>query len=151
LADDLIARAKAHSAKGPPLFVGYSSSVTAVYGALAQAKGGAFAGGVSLGFGPDLMTKAPLCAGFGLQGRADKKLGFVYAPRADLSARWIALQGAQDQVVSTAASRAFNAQIAMAETIMLAKVGHGFSVERNWMPQFLDATAKFAAGAKLER
>jgi hypothetical protein len=139
LADDLIARAKAHSAKGPPLFVGYSSSVTAVYGALAQAKGGAFAGGVSLGFGPDLMTKAPLCAGFGLQGRAD------------LSARWIALQGAQDQVVSTAASRAFNAQIAMAETIMLAKVGHGFSVERNWMPQFLDATAKFAAGAKLER
>lgn len=139
MADDLIARAKAHSAKGPPLFVGYSSSVTAVYGALAQAKGGAFAGGVSLGFGPDLMTKAPLCAGFGLQGRAD------------LSARWIALQGAQDQVVSTAASRAFNAQIAMAETIMLAKVGHGFSVERNWMPQFLDATAKFAAGAKLER
>jgi type IV secretory pathway VirJ component len=150
LADDLIATAQAHGAKGPPLLIGYSSGATAVYGALAQARRGAFAGGVSLGFGPDLMTKAPLCAGAGLQNRADKKLGFVYAARADLGVRWIALQGAQDQVVSPAETRAFTAQIPTAETVMLPKVGHGFSVELNWMPQFLEATAKIAAEPQRE-
>jgi len=33
----------------------------------------------------------------------------------------------------------FGAQTAGSQVIRLAKVGHGFGVERNWMPQFLDA------------
>jgi type IV secretory pathway VirJ component len=139
LAEDLAATAAQHNVKAAPILIGYSSGATAVYGALAQARAGQFAGGVSLGFGPDLMSKRPLCEGTGLRAKPDPKLGFIYAPRADLPVRWVALQGAQDQVVSPAATRAFTAQIAIAETVMLPKVGHGFSVERNWMGQFLKA------------
>jgi type IV secretory pathway VirJ component len=148
LAKDLQDTAAAAGIKTPPLLIGYSSGATAVYGALAQARPGQFAGGVSLGFGPDLMTKQPFCEGAGLTYRADPKLGYVYAPRKDLGARWIALQGLQDQVISPAATRAFVARTPTAEAVMLPKVGHGFSVERNWMAPFLQAvTALSATGA----
>lgn len=148
LASDLIATARSLSSPAnrqvapTPLLIGYSSGATAVYGALAEASPGTFVGGVSLGFGPDLMTKRPLCEGAGLTGRADPRLGYIYEPRQQLSAPWIALQGEIDQVVSPVVTRDFTAHIRNARAVMLPRVGHGFSVERNWMPQFRAAVAE---------
>jgi len=52
-----------------------------------------------------------------------------------IKGRWIALQGAIDQVCLPGPTQAFVAQVPGAELVMLPHVGHGYSVERNWMPQ----------------
>lgn len=149
IANDLAATAssiaKEHSLKtSGPLLVGYSSGATGVYGALVQAQPGTFTGGLSLGFAPDLKTHQPFCTGAGLQTRSDPKLGYIYASVPAMTTPWKALQGEIDQDVSAQATHDFVSRISNAEIIMLTKVGHGFSVEKNWMPQFraaLDALA----------
>lgn len=139
LADDLAATARAAGATEPTLLIGYSSGASAVYGALVQSRPRAFAGGVSLGFAPDLMSKHQLCRGEGLTGHADAKVGYRYDPSPNIGAPWVALQGEIDQVVSPEATREFVGRVPDARAVMLPHVGHGFSVERNWMPQFRDA------------
>jgi type IV secretory pathway VirJ component len=121
-----------------PILVGYSSGATLVYGALAQAPD-AFAGAVSLGFCPDLEAARPLCAHGDWRPAYDaKKRTSLLPPRADLTprgdgeARWTALQGQVDQVCDAAAVAAFVEQIPAARVVPLPKVGHGFSVPRNW-------------------
>ncbi|HET6371805.1 MAG TPA: AcvB/VirJ family lysyl-phosphatidylglycerol hydrolase, partial [Candidatus Polarisedimenticolia bacterium] len=54
------------------------------------------------------------------------------APRADHAARWTALQGTVDRVCDPGAVSRFGAQIPAARVVSLPKVGHGFSVTRNW-------------------
>jgi type IV secretory pathway VirJ component len=126
-----------------PLLVGYSSGATLVYALLAQAPPGTFAGAVSLGFCPDLPLKKPLCKGYGLEWRAGPGgKGVVFLPVPRLAAPWIALQGTIDQVCDAASTRAYVGQVEQGEIIMLEHVGHGFSVQRNWLPQFLQACQK---------
>lgn len=130
-----------------PVLVGYSSGATVAYAALAQGPAGAWRGAVSLGFGPDLPGAKAWCAGSGLKAvritRPER--GWLFRPT-PLPAPWVALQGAQDQVVSPASARAFVAQLPGARLVELPAVGHGFSVAANWMPQFLAAVLPMLDG-----
>ncbi|HEV7444227.1 MAG TPA: AcvB/VirJ family lysyl-phosphatidylglycerol hydrolase [Steroidobacteraceae bacterium] len=123
-----------------PVLLGYSSGATVVYAALAQSPPGTFAGAISLGFCPDQdFGGAALCPGAGLHYSHGKKNDLILEPAGTLKQPWIALQGQQDQVCAPQAVDDFGAQIPGSQIIRLPKVGHGFGVERNWMPQFVDA------------
>ncbi len=127
----------------PPVLVGYSSGATMVYSTLAQSPANTFAGGISLGFCPDLKTIHPFCKGSGaLTATTDPKLGFIYQTVDNLPSPWAVLQGDQDRVCSTPDTKIFVAKVGNSQLIELPTVGHGFSVEKNWMPQFKDAFQK---------
>jgi type IV secretory pathway VirJ component len=128
-----------------PILVGYSSGATVVYATLAQSPVGTFKGALSLGFCPDLDWSKPLCRGEGLEHDPGAKIGFVYRPATHLRDRWIALQGEQDQVCRAEQARQFAARVPSAQLMALPKVGHGYSVEKNWLPQFLEAFHTIAA------
>lgn len=123
-----------------PILVGYSSGATLVYAALAAAPAETFAGAISLGFCPDLeIHKAP-CRERGLTFEKNpRRVGYGLAPWAGLAVPWMVLQGEADQVCDPAATRAFATATGSARLFWLPKVGHGFSVPRNWEPQFLEA------------
>jgi type IV secretory pathway VirJ component len=123
-----------------PVLLGYSSGATVVYAVLVQSPPGTFAGAMSLGFCPDQdFGGASLCPGAGLHYTQGKKNDLIFEPAKSLKQPWIALQGQQDQVCAPKAVDDFGAQIPGSQIIKLPKVGHGFGVERNWLPQFLDA------------
>nr|WP_053000222.1 AcvB/VirJ family lysyl-phosphatidylglycerol hydrolase [Sphingomonas sp. Y57] len=126
-----------------PILAGYSSGATIAYAALAQAPAGTWRGAVSLGFGPDIGGTKPWCAipGVTVSRIAKPEGGWLFSAAPRLPAPWLVLQGAIDQVVSPAATRAFTRQVPQAQLIELPRVGHGFSVEANWMPQFKAAFA----------
>ena len=129
-----------------PILVGYSSGATLVYGTLAQAPVGTFVGALSLGFCPDLEVKQPLCKGSGIESEPlPKHNGFNLLPVSHLTGHWIALQGSIDQVCLPGPTQDFVEKVPGAELVMLPHVGHGFSVERNWMPQYKAAFQKIAA------
>jgi type IV secretory pathway VirJ component len=129
-----------------PVLVGYSSGATLVYATLVQAPPRTFRGALSLGFCPDLPLTKPLCRGSGLEwGPGPKGRGVSFLPAAMLRAPWIALQGRIDQVCDAAAVDAFARRVALAEVVDLPKVGHGFSVPKNWQAQFLAAYERLAA------
>jgi type IV secretory pathway VirJ component len=129
-----------------PVLIGYSSGATVVYAALAQSPPGTFAGAVSLGFcaGQDF-AGAALCPGTGLRYSSNSQHELVFEPAATLREPWIALQGQKDQVCAPHAADEFAARVAGGQVVELPLVGHGFSVERNWMPQFRDAYARLLA------
>ncbi len=130
----------------PPVLVGYSSGATLVYATLAQSPPNTFAGGISMGFCPDLKTSKPLCKGSGtLNGRPDAKLGFIYSPVDKLATKLYVLQGDADQDCSTPNAQTFLSKVKDAELIVLPKVGHGFSVQKRWMPKFKEAFQKITA------
>lgn len=121
----------------PPVLVGHSSGAAMVYATLAQSPANTFAGAISLGFCPDLKTDTPFCKGNGtLASKPDPQLGFIYESVASLPAPWVVLQGDIDQICTSAATRIFTTKVANAQLVELPKVGHGFSVQTNWMPQF---------------
>ena len=123
-----------------PVLVGYSSGATVAYATLVQSPPGTFAGAMSLGFCPDQdFGGAGVCTGAGLHYSTGKKGELVFDPAKSLKQPWIALQGQQDQVCSAKTVDDFGAQTTGAQVIQLPKVGHGFGVERNWLPQFLEA------------
>ncbi|HUQ35636.1 MAG TPA: AcvB/VirJ family lysyl-phosphatidylglycerol hydrolase [Aestuariivirga sp.] len=127
----------------PPVLVGYSSGATMVYATLAQSPPNTFAGGISLGFCPDLKTVHPFCKGSGTLGAStDPKLGYVYQTVDNLPSPWAVLQGDQDQVCSTPDTKVFVGKTGNGQLIELPSVGHGFSAQKNWMPQFKDAFQK---------
>ncbi len=120
-----------------PVLVGYSSGATLVYATLAQSPPDTFAGGISMGFCPDLKTSKPLCKGSGtLGGLHDPRRGFIYDAVPALAAKLYVLQGDVDRVCSTTDTKTFLGKVKDAELVEMPKVGHGFSVQRNWMPQF---------------
>ena len=126
-----------------PVLVGYSSGATVVYGALVQSPPGTFAGALSLGFCADQdFSGASLCPGAGLHSTPNKQHELVLSPAASLKQPWIAFQGQKDEVCSAKAVDEFAASVANGEVVRLPLVGHGFSVERNWMPQFRAAYAR---------
>ncbi len=65
-------------------------------------------------------------------------------PAKNLEAPFTALQGTIDQVCDPPQTEAFIKETPNAEVVILPKVGHGYSVPRNWMPQFKEAFAKIA-------
>jgi type IV secretory pathway VirJ component len=132
----------------PPVLVGYSSGATLVYAVLVQAPPNTFAGAISLGFCPDFPKTRPFCRGNGLAwepGKNGKGVNFLAAPT--LEQPWVALQGTIDQVCDPAATARFVAAVPHGRIVMLPKVGHGFAVPRNWMPQFKEAFAGIAGTA----
>jgi type IV secretory pathway VirJ component len=132
-----------------PTLVGYSSGATLVYAALVQAPKDTFKGALSLGFCPDLDLKKPLCKGMGIETTARRTpagvlmgVDFLAAP---LSGKWISLQGELDQVCPAPAARKFMADVPGAQMVLLPKVGHGYSVEKNWVPQYEAAFQQITA------
>jgi type IV secretory pathway VirJ component len=126
-----------------PVLVGYSSGATVVYATLAQSPPGTFAGALSLGFCADQdFAGAALCPGAGLHYAPNKQHELVLAPSATVKQPWIAFQGQKDEVCSAQAVDEFAARAANAEVVRLPLVGHGFSVERNWMGEFRAAYAR---------
>lgn len=136
----------------PTILVGYSSGATLVYAALAQAPPGTFAGALSLGFCPDLAVTKPFCKGSGLAFRPDPKAkGVVFEPATHLESPWIALQGEVDQVCDPPSTEAYASRVKGGSVVMLPKVGHGFAVPRNWLPQFKDAFKRIAEHSNQSR
>ena len=135
-----------------PTLVGYSSGATLVYATLVESPEGLFKGALSIGFCPDLDLTKPVCAGSGIHAapRRDRRgvlRGVNFLPAKTLSGRWISLQGEIDQVCPIAPTQRFIAQVPGAEMVRLPKVGHGYGVERNWMPQFKAAFARLTLSA----
>jgi type IV secretory pathway VirJ component len=129
-----------------PVLVGYSSGATVVYAALVQAPPGTFAGALSLGFCPDQdFAGAALCPGSGLRYKENAQHELVFEPARTLREPWVAFQGQKDQVCDPHTTDEFAAQVTGGTVVKLPLVGHGFSVERNWMPQFRAAYARLAA------
>ena len=123
-----------------PLLVGYSSGATLVYATLVQAPPNTFLGAISLGFCPDLQLTKPLCRGYGLEWKPGPKgKGYSFLPARKIRDPWIALQGTIDQVCDPLNTEKFVKQVEGGEIIILPKVGHGFSVPKNWMPRFKEA------------
>ena len=123
-----------------PILVGYSSGATLAYAAIASAPQETFAGAISLGFCPDILTRPPLCEMRGLKLRKRRDaLGYDVQTFAGLKVPWMVLQGDIDQVCNPEGTRTFVATTGSARLFWLPKVGHGFGVPRNWEPQFLEA------------
>jgi type IV secretory pathway VirJ component len=123
-----------------PILVGYSSGATLAYTLLAQAPPNTFRGAISMGFCPDLPLQKPFCPGRGLVSVPAPKLhGYTFPPVRKLENRWLAFQGTTDQVCDAATVTEYVKGIDNAELILLPKVGHGFSVQKNWLPQFRKA------------
>jgi len=122
-----------------PVLIGYSSGATIAYAALAEAGDTRYGGAMTLGFCPDLIIHKPWCEGAG--GLTATKMShapywpiFNTVPR--VPTPWIVLQGEVDQVCNPPATVAFVDRVENGKVIMLPKVGHGFGVPRNWMPQY---------------
>jgi len=131
------------------VLVGYSSGATLVYATIVQSPPNTFRGAISLGFCPDLPLAKPLCKGSGLEWRTGEKgKGTSFLPATNLQTPWIALQGTIDQVCNAAATQAYVSKVNMGQVVMLPNVGHGFSVPKNWMPQFKQAFGRLVAEAK---
>ena len=126
-----------------PVLLGYSSGATVVYAVLVQSPPGTFAGALSMGFCPDQdFAGAALCPGAVLHYTHGKKNDLIFEPAKTLKQPWIAFQGQLDQVCAPGPVDTFAAATTNGEVVKLPLVGHGFGVERNWMPQFLDAYRK---------
>ena len=121
-----------------PVLIGYSSGATVSYAALAQAGDPRFGGAMTLGFCPDLVIHKPFCEGAGLTADKQTKppFGIVFNTVAAVPAPWIVLQGDIDQVCNPPATEAFVSQVRGGRVVMLPKVGHGYSVPKNWLPQY---------------
>jgi type IV secretory pathway VirJ component len=121
-----------------PIIIGYSSGATIAYAALAQAGDARFSGAMTLGFCPDLIIHKPFCEGAGLTAEKQHQppYGIVFNTVPRVPAPWIVLQGEVDQVCNPPATMAFVDKVKNGKVISLPKVGHGFGVPRNWMPQY---------------
>ena len=102
-----------------------------------------------MGFCPDLPLTKPMCRGSGLAWQPGPKgRGYSFLPTNTLEVPWIALQGTIDQVCDPKMTEDYVKKVAHGELVLLPKVGHGFSVPRNWMPQFRAAFGRIAAGSR---
>jgi len=119
-----------------PVLIGYSAGATLVYGLLAQAPANTFKGAVALGFCPDIQSPKPLCEGYGLSSHHVKNKTFLLDRTTRLTAPFIVLNGVRDLTCPFAATKEFLKGLPSSEFITLSKVGHGFSIADNWLPQF---------------
>jgi type IV secretory pathway VirJ component len=127
----------------PPVLVGYSSGATLAYAVLVQAPPSTFKGAISLGFCPDLPITKPFCAGHGLTFEPGPKgKGVSFLPSSNLESPFVALQGTIDETCLPAETAAYVKKVKNGEIVLLPKVGHGFSVQARWMPQFREVFAR---------
>ncbi len=133
-----------------PILVGYSSGATVVYGSLAQAPAGSFAGAVSLGFCPDLEVRRPFCGRGPWKPSYDPKKHLTLLPtRGDLPVAdgdkpsWFALQGQVDKVCSPPDTARFVSEIPAGRIVPLPKVGHGFGNPKRWGEAFDSSVGSF--------
>jgi type IV secretory pathway VirJ component len=125
-----------------PVVIGYSSGATIVYAALAADAGHRLGGGVSLGFCPDLLMHKPFCAGSGgltQQKQQQPPFGYVFDRRETVDSPWRILQGEADQICDPKFAPDFAHGQTDSKAVMLPKVGHGFGVPKNWMPQYRES------------
>ncbi len=126
-----------------PVLVGYSSGATLAYGILAQAPAHTFKGAISLGFCPDIEVNRKLCPGSGLKSHILKEgKSFYLEPCSNLQEPFFVLQGETDQVFNFESTANYLKQVPNSFLIPLPGVGHGFSVQKSWMPQMKDAFTK---------
>ena len=119
-----------------PILVGYSSGATMSYAVLAQSPDNTYKGAMALGFDPEIDLNRPLCKGSGL--RMDSVAhGYNLLPRSDMNGVFVALNGDLDKYWKPEDGRKFMATLKYGKLYELPKVGHGFSVPKNWAPQFL--------------
>jgi type IV secretory pathway VirJ component len=120
-----------------PVLAGYSSGATLVYAAVVQAPSNTFRGAISLGFCPDIAMSKPFCRGSGLEWtKLPGGKGYSLLPATHLAVPWIAFQGTIDQVCNAEKARDYAGHVSNSKIVLLPKVGHGFSVPKNWLPQF---------------
>jgi type IV secretory pathway VirJ component len=126
-----------------PVLVGYSSGATLAYGILAQSPAHTFKGAISLGFCPDIEINRTLCTGSGLKSHVLKEgKSFYLEACTALEEPFYVLQGLIDKVCDFKSTSDYLKQIPNSHLVSLPDVGHGFSVQRNWMPQMKDAFNK---------
>ncbi|MGV3770333.1 MAG: AcvB/VirJ family lysyl-phosphatidylglycerol hydrolase [Sphingobium phenoxybenzoativorans] len=126
-----------------PIIFGYSEGATLAYGSLAQWPNGGYRGVVSMGFSADIPGAKPYCAapGFAAKRIAKPEKGWLFAPSSKVKVPWIVLQGQDDTVVNPAEARAFANKVPSTTFVDLPKVGHGYQVQANWVPQLMTAIA----------
>lgn len=126
-----------------PILIGYESGAIMVYGALAQAPANTFKGALALSFSPEIAINKPLCAGSGLKQHAsiNSKL-YLLEASGKLTAPFIILHGAKDQVCPLAENQQFIKSVNTGQLIVLPNAGHEFSVSADWLPQFDEAYKK---------
>ncbi len=120
-----------------PILAGYSSGATMAYALIAQAPDHTYQGALTLGFDPGIEIDKPLCKGSGLQS-AVALHGYNLLPRANMSAVFVVLNGDLDKFWNIKSCREFMSKIKYSKLYELPKVGHGFSVPKNWAPQFIN-------------
>jgi len=124
----------------PPALVGYSSGATIVYAALAPAPPTTFAGGISLGFCPDLDVARPICHSTGWTPTYDARKHLTWLPAVTtLPKPWYLLHGVQDQVCSPEQTRKFVSGMKNAHLVELEGTGHGFAKPVHWGEPFDNA------------
>ncbi|HZN03114.1 MAG TPA: alpha/beta fold hydrolase [Candidatus Polarisedimenticolia bacterium] len=120
----------------PPILLGYSSGATLVYAALAGGPPETFAGGMSLGFCPDLEGVPPICRHAGWRPTYDAAKLRLDVPPVGLERPWVVLQGNADQVCAAAATDRFVRAVEGATIARLDGVGHGYGNEKRWGAAF---------------
>ena len=121
----------------PPVLVGYSSGASLVYAALANTPAVTFAGGIGLGFCPELDVRREVCSGDQWSPDYDEKKKLnVLPPTKALPKDWYVLQGVQDQVCSIDSVRRFISAMPKAHFVEIAGSGHGFSKPEHWGAPF---------------
>ena len=130
-----------------PVLVGYSSGATVVYAALVQSPPGTFAGALSLGFCADQdFAGAALCPGSGpALPRRTRSTSWCSSPQPLCGSRGSRSRGRRTRSATRTPRMNSPRALPAAQVVKLPLVGHGFSVERNWMPQFRDAYAQLTA------
>lgn len=116
-----------------PWIVGYSSGATLAYAVLAQAPQADFAGGVALGFCPDLELKKPICTGEGLHFEPQPKNrktgispGVDFLPRPDLGVPFLSILGDDDPVCEAPQVGRFLKAMPAAHQVLLPGVSHDY-------------------------
>jgi type IV secretory pathway VirJ component len=124
-----------------PILVGYSSGATLTYGLLCQAPINTFKGGIIMGFCPDIQLNKPLCEGSGklTMNKMPKDQGFMFNAGVVPGAPLEVLHGEIDKDCNCETTSVFFKNVKNVKVQLLPKVGHGFSVTSNWMPQFRQA------------
>ena len=149
---EVIAQAIEHELKlpeyHPPVLLGYSSGATMVYEALA-ASPYSFAGGLSMGFCPDMPSTRPVCAADNFKpGPVDQKIASVLLPKVDkLSRDWYVVNGVQDQVCIPEEMHKFLDDMGNAHFMEAPGTGHGFGRPVRWGPTFDEAIDKLMVSA----
>lgn len=141
----------------PAILVGEGEGAAMTYAMLAQAAPGTFAGGVSLGFCPELSLKKTLCPGRGLavtrqldeRGADD---GFKLLASPTLNTPWVAVQAQEDANCGPKAAQAFVDGATPGQLVAVPGASLGEAGERGrgnapaaWLPAFETAYTRLAA------